>query len=630
MDTPTLTELQYQVWNGGYCVTGYDRIDRNLIIPEMYNDGEHGEMPVVSIQEAFKGCNRLFSVTIPYSVKTIGSNAFENCKNLHTVTFSEQAELEGIDASAFSGCSSLKNIRLPDSVTYLIDNSFANCTGLTEIVLPDSLVFFGKAFDGCTALRSITVPFIGENKKNEWLLPEGIVVKEWKEGSLYKNFGTAINNIMNVTITGGKEDTFDMSKLVLDVREGGNLTLPANMSALPTLFVDKGGSLTVSEGGRFRSENNCIIEDKTLCFVPQNITEFPISDGINIIGPKVFRGCDNYVDIAIPSFITEIDSTAFNSQTIRSLTWEGKGKYYVKNNCILETESKKLVFGCINSTIPEETTIIGEKAFEEIEIKSIAFSSALTEIEADAFSGCAFLSALSFPATLERIGNHAFSNCSTLSSVTLSPESRLSYIGEFAFAFCASLTAFPFKESLNIDKEAFCCSGLREVVLPPSCYPGTGCFCYCTELSSVDLSDFSYQLLDCDLFYMCEKLRSVTLSDNIIHIGGRCFSDCAELTEISLPSSLKYIGNKAFYKCVSIKDFLIPADVDLIEADAFYGCKGVVNFLFERTVPFIRKMDEYYRQLNPNVPVDVPIDVSTTENNIETFVKYTCPCYYLR
>lgn len=72
----------------GYTVMRNSNVSGEIIIPATYNG-----KPVVEIgKDAFKGCNKIISITIPNSVTAIG-------------------------AVAFSGCTGLTGITIPDSVT---------------------------------------------------------------------------------------------------------------------------------------------------------------------------------------------------------------------------------------------------------------------------------------------------------------------------------------------------------------------------------------------------------------------------------------------------------------------------------------------------------------------------------
>ena len=74
----------------------------------------------------------LKQVVVPATVRRIGFRAFENCKNLNSVTFCEG--VEALADSVFAGCGQLHAIRLPASLTQITGRAFAD-SGLREPVL---------------------------------------------------------------------------------------------------------------------------------------------------------------------------------------------------------------------------------------------------------------------------------------------------------------------------------------------------------------------------------------------------------------------------------------------------------------------------------------------------------------
>lgn len=104
---------------------------------------------------AFMDCN-LQNVTIPKSVKTIGSLAFDGNAGMETVTI--ENGVENIGYLAFRDCKKLTEVTVPQSVKDWNGGLFDGCTGLVNVTLPIPTIsgpMLG-GFNGCTNLECVT------------------------------------------------------------------------------------------------------------------------------------------------------------------------------------------------------------------------------------------------------------------------------------------------------------------------------------------------------------------------------------------------------------------------------------------------------------------------------------------
>lgn len=89
---------------------------------------------------AFAYRENLTKVTIPSTVESIAYSAFEGCRNLTTVVFSENSNITKIDTLTFAFCEKLSNINLVNltNLTELGVESFKN-TGFSKFVIPSTI-----------------------------------------------------------------------------------------------------------------------------------------------------------------------------------------------------------------------------------------------------------------------------------------------------------------------------------------------------------------------------------------------------------------------------------------------------------------------------------------------------------
>lgn len=112
---------------------------------------------VTTIEEgAFEVCG-FTSVHIPNSVIDFGTRVFMSCKNLESVTFDDNMQIDSISGYFVTNCKKLKNIEIPDCVNAIGEGMVWNCTSLTNIEIPSNVTIIRSgAFNGCSKLSSMT------------------------------------------------------------------------------------------------------------------------------------------------------------------------------------------------------------------------------------------------------------------------------------------------------------------------------------------------------------------------------------------------------------------------------------------------------------------------------------------
>lgn len=171
------------------------------------------------------------------------------------------------------------------------------------------------------------------------------------------------------------------------------------------------------------------------------ITSIIIPDSIISIGDYAFESCGNLSSIKIPCNVGEIGVFIFEdcSNLSNIEVAAGNSVYHASENCLIETQSKTLIAGCKNSTIPADgsVTSIGHGAFSGCSnLTDIVIPVNVTNIQDYAFYNCG-LKSIAIPAGVEKIGKYTFYSCKDLTSIVVS-ENIIS-IENHALGYCLSL-----------------------------------------------------------------------------------------------------------------------------------------------------------------------------------------------
>ena len=140
-----------------------------------------------------------------------------------------------IASSAFQGCSALKSVTIPDSVTAIGNQAFYACIDLTNAVIGSGVNSFGSSvFQGCTALATVTISngvthigsaaFYGDNKLTSITIPDSVTVIYGGSGAGAFEGCTALTNaiIGNGVIDIGQETFYGCIGLT-DVTIGNSI-----------------------------------------------------------------------------------------------------------------------------------------------------------------------------------------------------------------------------------------------------------------------------------------------------------------------------------------------------------------------------------------------------------------------
>ena len=563
-----------------YIVSKGSCTDTDIVIPSMY-EGK----PVKAIpSQGFANNGNLLSITIPYSITAIYSQAFAGCDNLTTVTFNENSQLTDIGYEAFGLCTSLTSITIPSSVENIWQYVFFGCNKLKSIDVDENNQHY-KSVDGNLYSKDgkTLIQYAAGKTNATFSVPSDVTKIE----------GFCFYECINLTSV-----EFEADSQLTTIGDGAfsgcinlqNITIPSNVTSIgQTAFYG--------------------------CF---SLTSITIPNSVTSIGSSAFQFCTSLTSITIPSGVTSIGSKAFydcyslvevcnkSSRTITAgSTANGYVGYYAKHIITDEADSYLTTVGdyifyddgtdvylvkyvgddkeltlpnsydgkdyaiyqyafsyytdgkATKITIPSSVTSIGAYAFFACEsLTSITIPEGITSIDESTFNGCLNLTDIIISSSVTSIGKNAFYWCTSLENITI-PNSVTS-IGEYAFYQCTNLTTVTFEEGSKLESL------------------GSYAFIECASLTSITIPN-SVTSIGSSAFQDCDSLISITIPSSVTSIGAKAFSGCDSLESITIPNSVTSIGSSAFQFCTSLTSITIPSGVTSIGSKAFYDCYSLVE-----------------------------------------------------
>lgn len=178
------------------------------------------------------------------------------------------------------------------------------------------------------------------------------------------------------------------------------------------------------------------------------------------------------------------------------------------------------------------------------------YGKTVTGIADNAFKEDTSVTHVYIPASYTYIGDNAFAGCSNLEVFEIPDDSKLTYIGSFAFSVTSSEVTVVEDDESPITKPVIndnACKKLKTLNLPDSVSEiGNSAFCYC---SSLEFDGIPSALTEIPYAAFCEtKINNIDFK-NVKNIMAYAFKSCPELVTVENTENVEYCEPEAFLDC---------------------------------------------------------------------------------
>ncbi len=561
-------------------------------------EGYFGDSDTIEIPEEING--------VP--VTGIGDNAFDATAN------------DGQNTDVVS-------VSLPESLRTIGTNAFAGCDALLDIIIPKSVTGIGEhAFNGAT---KVTLLFENEDLYEEWKSRNlNIKFELWKPGMALHNTLTIKSDpaegysSLTAKIVGQKENIISGTG-EYKVRRNAEVQItvvPKQRAGNQTGYRFTGWKIQSnyvaadeSTGEPIKDEEvQNLIDTPNLTRATLKMPSYPITitatfavvnreplyirhvengvideeytgtagvDGGTVLESNTAK--DEFDKIGIGVNIPE---THWDTDALKDTSWYNVTRIGLTNYndgiVFLDPAMKHLVFG-------PKITEIHDRAFEQASgLESIQMSgkrdvaiSDNTMSGAGAFAkneyftcdGVLFKAlgssnyeliaypkhksgAYTVPNGVTTIHYNAFENCTGLTDINLNGVTEIGVCLEndyshtagksYAFSGCSGLISADLGALIVLPRNTFnSCRNLKSVKCNSVQTIGTEAFINCRSLAEVDMPNVV--TIKNDAFYYCRALTTLTNMVKVVTIGNSAFEDTG-LTTVTIPGTIKIIGDMAF------------------------------------------------------------------------------------
>lgn len=391
------------------------------------------------------------------TLTAIGEGAFTGCGSLLEFTMEgsstafsvhEDCLYNGNGTTLLAVPSAKTAVSFPDTIETIESYAFS-ASMVEEVVIPASVQSIGfAAFSNCASIRRITVPYIGDNARHNYLAyifgAEILIATNTFDGEVRKSISPT-NPPSSIPRT-LEEVTVDREYTT--VPDGAFALFPGLKKVNFTGSTITGyGAFSFYQTGVEEMDFTGVDTIGDGAFRETALTSVSLPSTLTSFGYAAFALLADLESIELAEGITEIAPLAFNAYayTTDTITDEEITAFRSSVDCrvVIPSTVQKIgtsAFYGVGMTYDGEIRNVPNEHFE-IVFAETGGTTALTEIGVNAFA-CSSLRTIALPATVRTVGENAFSGCTALRTVTFGTAekgSALQTLGSLCFEGCTAL-----------------------------------------------------------------------------------------------------------------------------------------------------------------------------------------------
>ena len=492
-------------------LTGYTGESTNISIPN--------DVSVIA-DGAFSGSD-IQSVSVPYSVTSIGKEAFKSTHNLGQVRFESGSRLVDIGDRAFFGTQGLSDIELPEGVTSIGSEAFST-SSVQRVVLPDGVTSIpASAFENCIQLSDMTmsdkVETIGANAFDACSALNKIKVRD-ASGAVAEGLPSSLATIGKAAFSGARLQSVKLPSNVKTVESNAF----ANDSSLKTLVLNE-GLVSIGDGA----------------FSGTNAAEVVLPDSLVNLGSGVFANMKQLNTVTVGRQVPAgalAEAFVGDGSLLEFKADDSVANYSVADGVLFDKGKTQLVaFPAAKKTaggvytVPETVKDIAASAFSGAQVSKVNMPEGLASIGANGFAGAA-LSSVVLPDGFETMGEQAFMGCSSLTYVNIGGAIE---VPQRAFSKCVSLSTV----NLRCDLNKLTKIGALAFSDEESGSSSSGDYGYDASTASGD---------DTDTATYDGAIAAIILPDSVAEVGSNAFKNLTGMTRAHIGAGLTSGGADLF------------------------------------------------------------------------------------